>query len=396
MPRNLTGATGLTRLTCSHRRLQIWAFFLAALVAGCASPGEPLPRKVPVPAAVTDLAAEQIAGGVVLTFTLPKETVDHRVLLKTPAIEIYRDFLATPPEGAASPAAPANPTLLVTIPSSLADQYATQGKIRFVDSLKPEDFSLHSAGEVIYLVRTRESEKKSSPDSNPAALRVFPPAEPIADAKAELTHSAIVLTWTPPSETLAGTAPAIVGYRIHRAEAAPEAQAAPGEPPKLHTPLASIGEASSPPFRDAQFAFGKTYVYSVRSVTRYGTETLESADSNLVTVAARDIFPPAPPQGLEVVNVPAVEETPAHLDLSWSISPEPDIAGYNIYRSEREGARGEKLNPELLPTPAFRDMSAVLGHRYFYTVTAVDRSGNESQPSAAASGVIPAAGSQAP
>ena len=36
---------------------------------------------------------------------------------------------------------------------------------------------------------------------------------------------------------------------------------------------------------------------------------------------------------------------PAYLDLSWSISPENDIAGYNIYRSEQEGAPGQKLNP---------------------------------------------------
>ena len=51
---------------------------------------------------------------------------------------------------------------------------------------------------------------------------------------------------------------------------------------------------------------------------------------------------------------------------------------------------GTRLNPELLLTPAFRDMNAVPGHRYFYTVTAVDRSGNESPASAAASGDVPA------
>jgi fibronectin type 3 domain-containing protein len=36
----------------------------------------------------------------------------------------------------------------------------------------------------------------------------------------------------------------------------------------------------------------------------------------------------------------------------------------------------------LLPTPAVRDTSVQAGHRYWYTVTAVDRAGNESALSA--------------
>ncbi len=89
--------------------------------------------------------------------------------------------------------------------------------------------------------------------------------------------------------------------------------------------------------------------------------------------------------------VPAQGAAPAYLDLSWSISAENDIAGYNIYRSAQESARGQKQNPELLRTPAFRDMNIAPGHRYFYTVTAVDRVGNESPASAAASGEVPVA-----
>jgi hypothetical protein len=35
-----------------------------------------------------------------------------------------------------------------------------------------------------------------------------------------------------------------------------------------------------------------------------------------------------------------------------------------------------------LLSPAYRDTSVQPGHRYWYSVTAVDRSGNESVPSA--------------
>ena len=67
-------------------------FFLSIFLAGCASPGEPTERKPPVPQAVTDLSAEQSGNEVILTFTLPDETVDARQLEQLPAIEIYPRF----------------------------------------------------------------------------------------------------------------------------------------------------------------------------------------------------------------------------------------------------------------------------------------------------------------
>ena len=156
------------------------------------------------------------------------------------------------------------------------------------------------------------------------------------------------------------------------------------------TPLVKIGESETSSFRDAQAEFGKTYTYSVRSVVRYPGEMLESADSAFAVVTPKDVFPPSAPQGLVVALVPREGETPAILDLSWAISPETDVAGYNVYRSEQEGVAGTRLNAEPLLTPAFRDMNAVPGHRYFYTVTAVDRAGNESPASTAVSGGVPA------
>jgi hypothetical protein len=52
-------------------------------------------------------------------------------------------------------------------------------------------------------------------------------------------------------------------------------------------------------------------------------------------------------------------------------------------RGEADGARGQPLLPDLIPTPAFRDTTVQVGHKYRYTVTAVDRAGNESAASAA-------------
>jgi hypothetical protein len=369
---------------------------------GCASPGEPLERKPPTPLAITDLAAEQSGDDVVLTFTVPKETVEHRELKQALAIEIYRDFEAAPASGAASAPrsdAAGSPTLLVTIPPAMVNQYAVRGKIRYADSITAEDFANNAARIVRYVVRTRASAKKSSADSNAASLRIYPAPDPIEDLTVGVANFGIALTWTPPQKTLTGSQPPIVGYRIYRGESetnggssnANSATAVTADAAaKLISPLLKIGENESPSFQDTHFEFGKTYVYSVRSFAQYGDAKLESADSKLVEITPRDIFPPTAPQGLVAVLVPAQGNVPAHIELSWAVNPETDVAGYNVYRSEQANSSGTRLNTELLLTPVFRDMNTVPGRHYLYTITAVDRAGNESRASAAVSGGVSA------
>src|SRR5580698_6106915 len=378
-----------SRVPASIFHLLFSIFASIALLAGCGAPGEPVERKAPTPTAIPDLAATQQGDDVILTFTLPKESIEGRELKQPPAIEIFRDFQKNP----ASPAptsVPANPTLLVTIPSAMVAQFDTRRQIRYEDVLKPEDFTQHPDTQAVYIVRTRTSPKKVSANSNAAILRVAPAPDPIADVKAEITHQGVVLTWTPPQKSAVGPAPPIALYRIFRHEVnqttAPSPAPQSAQSQKLSV---QIGDSPVPPFRDTQAQFGKTYVYTVRSVAQYPHLQIESLDSPPITVSPLDTFPPAAPQGLVAVLVPAQGAAPAYLDLSWSISAENDIAGYNIYRSEQEGAPGQKQNPELLRTPAFRDMNTVPGQRYFYTVTAVDRVGNESPAGTAASGEVP-------
>lgn len=357
-------------------------------IGGCASPGEPYERKAPVPQAVTDLAAARSGNDVALSFTLPSEAMDHRPLGTPLTIEIYRDF--EPPPGAAGAPSqpPANPTLRITIPASMLDRYSDRGRVRYADALSGEDFAQHAGSVAVYVVRTFASPKKSSANSNAAAVGVQPAPQAIDDLKADVTSSGIVLAWTPPKPLMDAT-PTIAGYRLYRAEAAPGATA---DNPQLKSPLARVGETSpdSQSFRDVQFTFGATYVYSVRGFSQYSAEAIESTDSNLAVITPRDTFPPAAPQGLIAVLVPAEGNVLAHIELSWAISPETDLAGYNVYRTEQAGIQPTRLNTELLLTPAFRDMNVRPGRVYFYTVTAVDTSGNESVSSATVSGGVPA------
>jgi len=378
------------------RPIPIFYFlFSIFLLYGCAAPGEPLERKPPTPTPVSDLTAAQSGNDVTLTFTLPHDSVERREILKPISVDVYRNFEPTPAANLTAAVAPADPTLLLTIPPAMVDRYTVQGRVRFVDSLRPEDFA-PGGREAVYLVRTFVSPKKLSANSNVATLAVYPPANPIADLKAEFARAGVTLSWTPPEKTLTGTALNIAFYRVYRAEIEPAANAAANTAaaggsenlsPKL--PFARIAESVSPPYTDTQTILGKSYAYSIRSVAQYPGVQLESLDSNFATITPKDVFPPPVPQDLVVAFVPAVNGTPAYLDLSWSSSAATDIAGYNVYRSDEPSRPGTRQNSELLLTPAFRDMNVVPGHTYSYSVTAVDRSGNESPASPLASGSVP-------
>jgi fibronectin type 3 domain-containing protein len=115
----------------------------------------------------------------------------------------------------------------------------------------------------------------------------------------------------------------------------------------------------------------------IRSVSWADGNPVESDDSVPAIVTPRDTFPPAVPRNVVAAVLPGADGGQV-VDLSWSINVEPDLAGYRIYRSEKPGERGQSLLTELLATPAYRDSALEAGHRYWYSVTAVDREGNES------------------
>jgi len=370
--------------TKTHKKLSNFEFrvslFVFLLASGCGAPGEPVPPSPPVPVAVTDLAANQSGDGVELTFTLPSKSISGQKLSSTPSVEILRG--AVNPDG--KPDAKSF-RVVDTIPGSIVETYRAAGHIRFTDPISPEETKGHPGGTIALVVRTRTSTKRASPNSNVVSVRVFPVAEAISSVQLHLTEPAIELSWTAPTRTSAGEPlPSVSAYRIYRGEIAA------GTPPparkdltntKWASQLALLASAATNNYRDTQFDFGKTYVYDVRTVLVYEGTEIESDASEPASLATVDIFPPAAPQGLVAAALPGAMPGSVVVDLSWSINVETDLAGYRVYRSEQEGTRGQLITPDLLPTPAVRDTSVEPGHRYWYTVTAVDRAGNESPPS---------------
>ena len=143
------------------------------------------------------------------------------------------------------------------------------------------------------------------------------------------------------------------------------------------TGFSQIGESHAPEFVDHTAEFGKPYRYQVQRIVRLSNNRLAESDlSPEVSLTPIDIFPPGAPTGLHAVPAPG------SIELAWDQNPEPDVAGYHIYRAAPGGAFVRLT--ETGPVPAYSDHLVESGKTYRYTVAAVDRAGNESARSAEA------------
>ncbi|OQZ01683.1 MAG: hypothetical protein B6D36_13815, partial [Planctomycetes bacterium UTPLA1] len=88
-----------------------------------------------------------------------------------------------------------------------------------------------------------------------------------------------------------------------------------------------------------------------------------------------DVTPPAAPSGLGATAGNAI------VDLDWSDNSEGDLAGYNVYRATASGGPYSKLNVSLVVGSLYADGTVTNGVTYYYVVTAIDTSSNESADS---------------
>ena len=131
-----------------------------------------------------------------------------------------------------------------------------------------------------------------------------------------------------------------------------------------------VATVDKPTYVDATVELGKTYTYDVQTVIGL----VESEVSKPVSITARDTFAPAAPAGLTAVaGVSAIE-------LVWERNVDPDLGGYRVYRAE--GAGEFTALADAVEGLSYSDRQIESGKTYRYRVTAIDRPGNESPPSA--------------
>jgi hypothetical protein len=354
------------------------SIFGVVLLAGCGAPGDPTAPSPPVPTTISDLSARQAGDGVQLTFSMPTKTIRGERLASPPAVEVLR--------GAAKPDGSPDPNsfrVIDTIPGALVKKYQIDEHTQIVSPVAPEESRAHPGATILYRVRTRASKKRASADSNPVTVHIFPVPQQITAIACKVNETSMELSWSAVTRTSGGDPVVVSEYHIYRGELDARTHD-PSTKDVLHekwiVPLALLASSDAPNYRDTQFDFGKTYVYLVRSVTTASGNPLESSDSDPLVLTPVDVFPPATPQEVAVAILLNPGTGATEVDLSWSINAEPDLAGYRVYRSEQQEDKGQLVTPDLLLSPAYRDTSVAPGHQYWYRVSAVDRSGNESAP----------------
>jgi hypothetical protein len=298
-----------------------------------------------------------------LTFTLPTQATDGEGLSKPLELQLFRTI--NPP--GQKPSAPlADSQAWVTLLPGELTRYQRGEKIVYPDRLSDPEYSQRLGASVTFaadgLTRGFRHRPVEGDLSNRVAVTLLDVSPPVESPRCETTEHALELSWPQPTSSLSGRPlHGLAGYRVFRSDT-----------PK--GPFDLLGETPTARFRDPDFQFGHSYFYRVRALFKSGSQLAESEDSKPCAITARDTFPPAAPAALNAIS------TAAGVELIWNANTELDVAGYNVYRRDGEGAP-HKLNSELVGTPLYRDAGVAAGCRYAYWVTAVDSAGNESAPS---------------
>ncbi len=387
---------------------------LFALLAGCANPGPPRPPTLYLPEAAKGLSAERVGDRVVLSWQTSPDTTDGQLLKGPIAARICRDDSPQPPP--AEPIFPAPPNPCRVVHELRVKPSTAAAPTQVTDDLPPP----LAAGEprlMAYRVTLLNEKGRSAGPSAPvyAIAGAAPPAVgPIAVTP---RRNGALIRWTPSSERPG--APMLVTRTLVANAAGPVAPkhsgrrgSQPAAPMKAsaastlqQATLTAEGGLQGDPggMVDHGIHDGDTLRYGAQRVLTVQltpppalvtgkkgrvNETkpvaqsfeLKSEPSPVVTFAFHDAIPPAAPAGLAAVTGGGFGEAPS-IDLSWEPNSELDIVGYNVYRAALD-SHFVRLNSDFVMGPEFRDATVEPGRTYAYRVTAVDRHGNESAPSA--------------
>ena len=315
-----------------HRFLPATA---ALLLAGCGYVGDPLPPLANIPPRVSDLAALQRGGRIIVQFTVPIKTIEGhpippplRLDLRAGTADHFEENQWAADARLIPPAATASGVARYEIPAT-----DWTGK------------------EVIFGVRVVAGNGKHSLWSNFVVVPVVAAPEKPGGIAPATTLQGVRLTWQ-----ARGTL-----FRVFRKTG--------------DGGYAMVSEVQTPGWTDTATEFGTRYTYVVQSIVKLDNRKEAESDlSDEASIVPRDIFPPAAPQGVQASSAPN------SIELNWERNTEEDLNGYRVYRGEGNGAL-EKI-ADVSAVPSYSDRKVEHGKTYRYAIAAVDRAGNESPRSA--------------
>lgn len=359
----------------AKRRLLFLSLLFILCLAACGKRRPPQPPTENVPQRTELLSGVQRGNQVILSWPAPRRNAADTSVQSIRRIDIYRvaessdDPLPLTEEEFSTRA-----TLIGSVPFSSIGS-ATEN-LTYVDTL-----TLTEPVRLRYALRYVNATGQRASFSN---FLLLEPATRVSQPPALLSvvnesENAVKVRWqTPPANVDNSTPVNLLGYNVYRTDRSQNELA--------QTPLnSSVLTASE--FNDQNFQFGDEYVYIVRAVSLgTGGAQVESLNSNALSIAPRDTFPPSAPTDI------SSDAAPRRVSFFFPANPERDVAGYNVYRSIDPNApkdRWTKLNRTLLERTTFLDDTVESGSTYYYYLTAVDTAGNTSQPSEVKSETVP-------
>jgi len=351
-------------MTGRGRRLAASLALSALAIAACGKKAPPVAPEQRAPQAVADLTAAVGEAAITLSWTPPTRRADNTRLRDFMLMRIFR----AEDSGAGEPRS-----------AMLVDgRIAGYEEIAAIRGAEPEPAVRRGPRLVLtdrrglvygrrytYVVVTGDRQGRIGPLSHRVSVTyAAAPAEPDT-VVAEPREGAVRLHWSGPSRLLDGSpVTEALRYEVLRAPST-DGELSPVTP-------APISERT---LTDSNLENERVYYYAVRAVRVVAGTTVYGRPSARVAATPRDVTPPSPP-----ANLVAIASEGA-IRLSWSPSPETDVAGYIVYRAPEAGGF-ERIGSTTAPATTFVDRAVTRGV-YRYTVTAQDRAArpNESRRS---------------
>jgi len=327
-------------------------FALLALAA-CGRKAPPVAPELRAPQRVADLTSAVRESAIELSWTPPDRRVDNTRLRDLALTRIFR----------VEDGGSGEPKAAMLVDGRIAG-YAEVASIRAVEPAPAvargsrlvfaDRQGLAYGRRYTYVVVAGDSRGRIGPPSARVSVTYVPAAEPPVDLVAEGGEREARLAWQAPAQLIDGSAPTDpLAYEVLRA-------------PSVDGELTPVTRApiTERALTDRGLENDRTYYYAVRAVRVVAGTTAYSAPSPRVAVTPRDMTPPSPPANL--VAIPSA----ATVRLTWSASPESDVAAYIVYRAAAGGAF-ERVGSTRAPTATFVDRDVARG-TYRYAVTAQD------------------------
>jgi len=342
-----------------------------ALVA-CGRVGPPVAPQLREPRPVTELTGVGSQGRIELSWVNPSRRVDSTVVRDLAVVHVFR----TEDAGTGEPKSALRTRNQIAGYDEIATVRLADPAPATVDGTRvtlADRQALAYGRRYTYVILVEDAQGRVSPPS--ARLSVQYIAPPAAPGNLEVTagEGEVVLRWTAPERLIDGSpVQGVLSYEIARGSG--------GENAARTITSLPAGETT---FTDRGLVNDQAYSYAVRAVLGHAGGRALGPLSAQVTATPLDLTAPAPPRAL--VAVVAAGD----VRLSWTASPDADVARYVVYRADARGVV-TRAGSTVPPSTTLVDRAVPPG-RYRYAVTAQDGSAraNESARSNEASVTVP-------